>query len=279
MSLIITNAYLLQEPFEDQPLNHARIGYRTLWRAEGSTVTASSEQEGFPVSASLNELTYEFWRPESLPATWELNLSSPRNADYLGIASHTLKGLNIILEYDNNGVWEEITQFTPDENDPIMVLFEQVETTKFRLTINGSEIPSIGVIFIGQTLQMLRPIYGGHSPIKLSRSTEIEPNRSERGQWLGRSLVRKGVSASYSWDNLSDIWYRNFFDPFVEYATQSRGTFFIAWRPGKYPKEVGYCWTLSDIEPVNTGVRNLMSVEMDVVGQIDFETPKVSDYA
>lgn len=282
MSLIITNAYLLQEPFEDQPLTHARIGYRTLWRKPHAVVTATSEEAGFPAVAAINELTYEYWRPETLPATWELELAANETADYLGIASHTLgsSSTTLALEYYDGTNWVEIQATSPQRDDPLMIIFEQVEASRFRIRLTGATIPSVGVIFIGQTLQMMRPIYGGHSPIGLSRQTTRQENKSDRGQWLGMSLIRRGVATSFSWENLKPNWYRDFFDPFVEYATQSRGTFFIAWRPERFPNEVGYCWLSGDdIQPQNTGTNELMSVDMSVVGQIDFQTPDVSRFA
>lgn len=279
MSLIITQNYFLKDPFTDEPLSNARIGYKTLWRADGASVSASSEQAGFPVSSTTNELTYEFWRPQTLPASWDLNLTTPGVANYLGIASHSLDGSKIKLQV-NNGGWQDITQFfLVDDKTPIMILFDRVTSTQFRILIEDGEIPSIGVVFIGETLEMQRPIYGGHSPINLSRQTTISGNISERGQWLGRSLVREGVETSFSFENLTAEWYRENFDPFAEYATQAFGTFFIAWRPIKYPKEVGYCWTNSDIKPNNSSKRDLMDVDFNVQGQLDFTSPKREDYA
>jgi len=151
-----------------------------------------------------------------------------------------------------------------------MFLFERERKNRWRIRITGDTVPTIGVIFIGRTLEMQRAIYGGHSPITLSRVTKRTPVNSESGNNLGLSVVRRGVSTSFSWNNLTAQWYRNNFDPFVRYATQSAGTFFIAWRPSKYPNEVGYCWVdANDITPSNNGTRNLMDVTMPVKGHVD----------
>ena len=280
MSVIIDNNLILSPPEDAPPLTHARIGYRTIWRKPGATVTASSEETDFPASAAAQELTYEFWRPTSLPATWEVDAGEPVTVDYCGIASHTLAGNTVEVQYFDGDDWQTVSDVVPGDDTPLMFLFEPTEAARWRIRISGGDVPSVGVVFFGRTLAMQRSIYGGHSPLNLSRSTTREPNRSDRGQWLGLSLVRRGVSTDYSWQNLTAAWYRENFDPFVEYATQSRGTFFIAWRPNKFPDEVGYCWVdQDDIQPSNMGQRDLMQVDMTVRGQIAFETPDVERFA
>ena len=280
MSVIIANNLILSPPEDAPPLTHARIGYRTIWRKAGATVTASSEEADFPASAAAQELTYEFWRPTSLPATWEVDAGEPVTVDYCGIASHTLAGNTVEVQYFDGDDWQTVSDVVTGDDTPLMFLFGPVEAQRWRIQISDGDVPSVGVVFFGQTLAMQRSIYGGHSPLNLSRSTTREPNRSDRGQWLGLSLVRRGISTDFSWQHLTAAWYRANFDPFVEYATQSRGTFFIAWRPVRFPAEVGYCWVdQDDVQPSNMGQRDLMQVDMTVRGQLAFETPDVERFA
>ena len=282
MSVIIDNNLILSPPEDAQPIRHARILYRTIWRKSGATIEASSEQEEFPASALTNELTYEFWRPESLPATWEVDAGEAVTVDACGIASHTMgsDGNAVEVQYFDGSDWETVGDFAPGADDPILFLFEPTEAQRWRIRVTGSDVPSIGVVFFGKALQMYRPIYQGHSPLSLSRETVREPNRSERGQWLGISVTRRGVKTDFSWENLPALWYRDEFDPFVKYASQGPGTFFIAWRPSQFPQEVGYCWLdQDDIQPDNSGPRDLMSVSMSVRGQIGLETPDQSRWS
>jgi len=282
MSVIIDNNLILSPLEEAQPIRHARILYRTIWRKSGATIDASSEQDGFPASALTNELTYEFWRPESLPATWEVDAGEAVEVNACGIAAHTLgsEGNFVEVQYHDGGDWSTVADFAPKTDDPILFLFEKRESERWRIRIDGDKEPSIGVVFFGKALEMYRPIYQGHSPLKLSRETVREPNRSERGQWLGISVTRRGVGTDFSWEHLPADWYREQFDPFAEYASQGPGTFFIAWRPSQFPQEVGYCWLdQDDIQPDNSGPRNFMSVSMSVRGQIGFETPDQSRWS
>lgn len=283
MAVIISGNLVLGEAAEF-PLTHARILYRSLWRDPNAVVTASSSAIGFPASAAANENTYERWKPTSIPATWEIDVQVGSQADAIGIAAHTLgsNAVTVTFEYWDGTQWVEEKQFIPSTDETIMILFPMRNASRYRISLSGGNgIPTIGVIFIGRTLQMERPIYGGHSPLSLSRETTTYPNSSESGNWLGRSVIRQGYSTSFSWSNLTASWYRQYFDTFVRYTTQSAGPFFIAWRPESYPDEVGYCWlTASDISPSNSGTRDLMTVSMSVQAYASLqETPEIEIYS
>lgn len=247
------------------PLTHSRIGYNTF-TATG-TATASTAQALFPASAPLNSLTYEYWRPTSLPATWTLDAGSSKMANYFGIAAHTLgsSGCTItIAGSDDNITWTDIDSLTPTDDSPIMFLFANRIARYWRLSINGGAVPSIGVVYVGPVLEMMRPIFGGVSPINLSRVTVIRPNKSEGGQWIGRSVIRSGFIMSVQYNNLDGQWYRTNFDPFVQSAIYT--PFFYAWRPLGYLDGVGYVSVDKDITPRNSGIRDLMTVGFVMVG-------------
>jgi len=263
-------AVVIQTGFSPaRPLTHARIGHATITRT--GSLEASGEEAGFEADAALNPLTYEFWRPDALPATWRIDASSAVSVDYVGIAAHTLGFDEATVKpqwSDDNSAWNDVTDLSahsPTDDGPILFLFAAESHRYWRIHVSGTGIPSIGVIFIGAALAMPRPIYGGHSPLDLSRTTVIRPQRSERGQFLGRSIVRSGFTADYAWQHLTPAFYRDEFDVFVEDAR--RFPFFLAWRPSTFPESVGYVWTGQDISPSNMGIgKGLMSVSLSVEG-------------
>ena len=260
-----------------QPLTHARIGYRNIVTAAGLTV--SSEQAGFPGEALANPFTYDLWRPEAFPAQIDIGTATPETVDYIGLARHNLAGRLVRLEYFAGGEWVPLTSFVPESNRPAMVLFEPVTSDQFRVIIDeyaevgldldfqeqvyllaetSTETDSyLSVLFLGEALAMARPIYGGHTPIPLSRRDAIQPARSDTGQFLGRTVVRQGYTASYQWQNLPAPWVRGYLKPFIDHAVA--GSFFIAWRPDGYASEAGYGWIDQNTSASNQGVRNLMS--------------------
>lgn len=262
MGVVISDDLAAGTAQADQPLTHARIGYQKIT----GTITASGSANGFPASAADNELTYSFWKPDAMPGTWEIDIGGAETVNYFGIAAHTCgtDQAEIHAEYWNGSSWIEIDSVLPGDDSPIMFIFDDVFAAKYRVRLTGSTAPRIGVIYIGELLEMQRGIYGGHSPLSLSRNTVVRPTLSERGQFLGRSIIRSGSSTTWQWRNLTAAWYRANFDPFVEHARTK--PFFIAWRPATYPNEVGYCWTRNDIQPSNTGTRDLMEVSMTAEG-------------
>lgn len=250
------------------PLTHACIGYRTICTADN--VVASSQAAGCPAEDAVNVFTNEYWKPDVMPATWTVDAGTAVDADYIGIAAHTLgsSGTTVTIESSTDGeAWIERFNFQPADNTPIMLVFDKAAVRYWRLSVAGATAPRIGVIYIGEMLQMQRPIYGGHTPLTLSRNTTIYNQFTEAGQFTARSITRQGVSTSYAWKNLEAAWVRQYLDPFIKAARTT--PFFIAWRPQDFPDEVGYVWTVSDVKPSNSGTRDLMDVSMDVAGASD----------
>lgn len=247
------------------PLSHSRIGHQTFTRTGGSA-TASTSATGYPASAPLNPLTYEFWRPTAMPATWTFDAGLTVSVNYIGIAAHTFKtnGCTVTIQGSaNNSTWVTIDSLTPSDNSPIMFLFPPTSYRYWRLSISGS-VCSVGVVYIGTTLDMIRPCYGGLTPISLSRDSVIRPNRSEGGQWLGRTVIRSGSSMKVGYTNLTNSWVRTSFKNFINDAVLY--PFFFGWRPDNYRDDVGYVSVNDDIKPSNMGRNSLMQVSFDMTG-------------
>lgn len=266
MSVVLTSGVSTADAHRGVTLTNARIAYDTFTR--DATVLVSSDQTDFPGEAMKNPLSYELWKPSSLPATARFTASSALTVDYCAIAFHDMatQGNSVSVEYSTDGgsTWTTVNSTTPSDNAPILFLFEAQSAADWRIVVSGGTIPQIAHVMLGEVLAMQRSIYGGHSPITLSRNTVIRPNKSEGGGWLGRSILRKGFSTSFEWSNLKAAWFRANFDPFIESAR--RYPFVIAWKPNDYPDELAYCWTNGDIQPNNSGTKDYMDVSLDVEG-------------
>jgi hypothetical protein len=155
-------------------------------------------------------------------------------------------------------------EVAPAEDAPLMFLDALRTVRHLQLELTGSNVPRIAVVYLGKVLAMQRSIYGGHSPITLSRETLLKQPVSRGGQFLGQSYRRLGVSGSAAFRHLTAAWYRSNFDPFVKEARKQ--PYFFAWRPLTFPFEVGYVWTPDDIRPTNMGVRDFMEVSWNMTG-------------
>lgn len=67
---------------------------------------------------------------------------------------------------------------------------------------------------------------------------------SESGNFLGRIVVGQSLETALSLQNITPSWYRSNMEPFVTAAREA--PFFFAWRPGSYPRELGYAWLAKD---------------------------------
>jgi hypothetical protein len=262
MAVIISSDLVLTPDVGTEPLTHARIGYKKIT----GTITASTTDVGFSAESPDNEMTYSFWKPTSMPATWEIDTTTAADVNYMAIAAHTCgtDQSSVKAEYWDGAVWQEINEVLPPNDAPLVFLFNTKTRTKYRFTFTGSTAPRIGVVYMGQTMDMTRGLTGGRPLITLQRKTISRPVSSEGGQWLGRSVVRKGATATYNWTALEHDWYVSDFDPFVEHSESK--PFFVIWNPQDYPTEVGYVWTTQNIDPSLMGVRDFMQVSMNCEG-------------
>jgi hypothetical protein len=275
--IVYPQALILSAAAAGMPLTHARIGWHTYTRTlDDGDVTASSSTTEGPKDAPLRPDTAEFWQASALPATWTLDLGTLSDVDYVGIAGHTIgsEGGAIKVETSTNTfsgspleeVWTTFAnQIAPADDAPILFLDDSRSVRKVRLTLTGAgTVPRIAVVYAGEVLAMQRMIYGGHTPITLSRQTVLYRALSRGGQFLGQGIRRLGVQGTAHFRHLTSDWYRANFDPFVKAARQY--PYFFAWRPEDFPLEVAYAWTPDDIAPVNMGVRNFMEVGWSMTG-------------
>jgi len=280
MSVITTSGYTV--PVGDLPLTHARIAHAGTWYGNG-TVTVSGTAAGsvFDKDAPNNSLTYESWKPDVLPATWEVDLGATHEIDYCAVAAHTLAECYLRIQYFDvtTAAWITVVEASIIDNAPIFAIFTPVTARRWRLNIeedsalslnfvtqtysvsNGNTLPTIGVIRFGKALQMERPSYGGMVPARYDRTTRLRGNRSEGGEWLGRTRIRTSYQANYAWNNLTAAWVRDNITGLNKLLLSlETEPVFVAWRPATFPEEVDYIWTAGATPGVvHTGPRDLMS--------------------
>jgi len=195
-----------------------------------------------------------------------LGLKGESLMDDLSIVNRAATSSEILGWYQSGVAMDEVTLGieSHDDDRPIMRLVEAATSSFFRVRLTGQTTPLVGVIYMGEALQMERGIYIGHTPIGFARKTVVRPNLSTGGQFLGRSIIRVGSSGSWLWKNLTASWVRKYLDPFLEAARTD--PFFILWRPSKFPGEAGYCQTKGDQVPTNSGPRDKMSFDLNAEG-------------
>ena len=227
--------------------NGAVIAYENLITSSDDTTPA----DGSPKAVIPN--TYERWRPANGTSTERFNLLTNADVNFVAIGAHNLSGQTITIQYSttDGGGLTTLTTVTPSSNEPILVTFDAVEVSEIAINATWANDREIGYIATGQYLKMPYPIYGGHTPITLNPETEYQNNISESGQFLGRNIVRQGVSTDYSFRYLDPDFIRGDFNAFVDSARTK--PFFMQWRPDLYSEEVAFGYTTGDVKVSNSG--------------------------
>lgn len=270
MGLVLSSNLVSGDATPDRALRYPRILYESHYRS--GTVTASGEQsdEFAADNATLDPSTWNFWRADALPATLEVELAAPAAADYCLLAAHTLgtEQATVTVDYWDGAAWVELHEVLPGDDKTLVILFDEVTATKYRIGLAGSDVPSIGVVQIGKALAMPRGVTLNHAPITLNRHTEHLTNISGTGAFLGRSVRRLGAATSIAFRHLAAAFIRDEFSPFIDHA-RTVGAFGWVWQPEAWPAEVAYCWTADDIRPAHDGMTGHLSVAFEVEGLID----------
>jgi hypothetical protein len=273
MALVISSEFVLAPAVAEPPLSYPRILYDDVWF--GSTITATTEDTDAAAANVADGLTWDYWRPTELPASVTATLSVADTVNYALIAAHDF-GTNEVavdLEY-YDGSWHTITSFLPGTDRVLAVFFDDVIGTAFRLSLSGEnspeQIPSVGIVMMGQALVMERGLILDHRPITYARRTVVRPQISDGGKLLGRSIQRHGVATKLDFQHLTAAWIRNNFEPFILHARTR--PFGWVWQPEAYPAEVALLWTPSgseDIHPEYKGLPTRMNVSFNVEGIVE----------
>mgnify|MGYP003635011658 FL=1 len=235
--------------------SYARIAYENKLTA---TTTTGAE-------ALLIPNTWERWALADGAVTLLLQTTAASTINYIAMAAHNLftagtTRINIQVSTTVGSGWFTVCDQSIISNAPIFCsLDDYLNIVEVRITFTGGTSREIGVVYAGESLIMQRGLFSGHNPINLSSMTEYRNAMSDSGQFLGRRIKRKGQQSSFAWANLTDDWYREYFQPFVVSAKTT--PFFIQWRPDYQPLECAFGYTTADISPSNQGgTTRMMSV-------------------
>ena len=246
------------------PLSHARILYDNLFN---NGIVSLPAAQGI-----ANSNTYERWRLTGANQSIIVSANSNKTINAICLGAHNLGAVNgtvtIATSASTSAAFINRATVTPATNNAIMVLLtSDLVVRRIRLTVNSASA-EIGILYAGLALVMPRPIFGGHAPITLQNKVNYIDSASENGQWLGRTITRRGYATSYTWSFITDAWYRLNFSPFVE--STNLYPFFIAWRPDLYPDEVAYAWRTDDVTPTNRGgATRYIDFDLSVLGYSD----------
>ena len=263
MSLVISSNMVLGTfvDIEIDP-NTPRLCWRNRVTTDNVSAT-SAEGRNHPATNLANPSTAFTWKATSdADQTITVNTGGAQ-VDYLGFARHNLS-TDAEIRVQFNGITNLDWKQVPDDQS-ILALLNAGEPAEVTLDIrNNPDPPKIAVLYVGLSMPIQRNIYVGHTPITYGTRLEKIGGISESGQYLGELITRETRRSQISFQNLTPDWYR---ENMADYLKQRpRPPFFWAWRPQKYPDEVGFVWVRGNPEPSNQRANGMMSVDLDIEG-------------
>lgn len=261
MSLIFSDAIVLgiESINESKP----RLCYKNI--ATLYSVAATSEKEGFPATNMANSSTQFGWEASSTAdQTITIDNSNRAEIDYIGIARHNLSqtGLEVRVRFEGVTVsdWKPVSN-----NQTLLFLFTVATPDVIHIDIRGAtNAAKMSVLYVGESLQLERNIYVGHTPINYGRDRTVVTGVSQSNEYLGEIVLSQSLSNTVSLTNLTPAWYRESLDPF--FAQSPRKPCFFAWYPSKYDTEVGYVWVEGNPRPVNSRANGMMDMQWSFRG-------------
>lgn len=223
--------------------NSPLIGWDNL--VPTATVTATSSAAGFPVSGLLNGVTTDPWRPSAMPATVNVVLPSSAPASMLCLAAHDLgtQGVTVILERLVGAVWTSVMSVSPADDAPLILSFDAVSATSWRVRFTGSSTFRLSVLSLCLGLTIPGRIIPPHTPLhRVSQVDLVGDSESGTGEFLQADFNRMGGSANLNFSvQLSEFATGDEFEAFRQHFNRAR-PFFIACFPTYEPHDVGYVW-------------------------------------
>lgn len=193
--------------------------------------------------------------------------------DYVGFCAHEgLIGRQFLINIIKDSVI--VKSIAPQmilDGSPYFTVFDELECDAVLVQFASSD-PfsfSIGNISIGKSVALPRNIYVGHQPLPYSRKISTQFMVSDNGSYLGQQVTKRLQTSSVSMDNIPPDYYRDIIYPNFQRPAESR-PFYWAWRPSKYPQEVGYCWIPSgNVSISNQRSNGFMSMSFDIMGHVN----------
>lgn len=227
-----------------------RIFYNNL--CIQGTLSATDTASGHSVYNVADWRPYTRWKAANASGTKyiSLTLGSAKKANCFIIMGHNLSGCEITLQYHNGTAWVNLTTITsPTNNDDIIYNFSSSSNgetrTQFRIAIEYiSEAPEIGILFIGEYLEMPYPPDAPYP--RYESKVQMKSEISQSGNLLGRVYKYEMIKMNSTFSNLDRTWVNNNIYPYYNNHAKYGYPFFFAFDLNVFTKDIFLCNLVDD---------------------------------
>jgi len=225
----------------------SRIGYHNLFESAGVAVTASTEASGYEKENAYDWFGYDWWKPTATGDSWlRASFGSSQLANYMAIWGHNLGTIagNCKPQYSTDGgsTWNDAASVVaPADDNTLFFAWDDVTAADWRLLVNGSTLPIIGGVQIGEAFKLPTNMEDGFIPPSLVPIITSKTAQSETGAFIGGSSLYEGIEGSFKLSNQDPTWIRDEWLPFLAHF-QTPKPFVFAWDYDSHSTEVVLAW-------------------------------------
>lgn len=232
----------------------AYIGAENLLES-ADTVTASNEATDFEGANAYDKRTNTWWKPGVLSSPQEETLtaafSTSQTVDFFGVMGHNLgtEGATIELQYSTQSPISWVTLFTITPSDDTCIFrrtASSVSAADWRVKITNSTASTLlAIAAFGQAVALPDNMRAPFMPPRYARNNDISNNKTEGGQFIGRSKYSSGYEADIMQQFVEPSWVDANFDTLIDRVEVA--PFFFAWDyqidDSPSIETSAYCWT------------------------------------
>lgn len=253
------------------------LGYDNALLRSGAVVVGSVEDAGYPASNAASWLiTGGGWQATATEVNLALTLPAAESLNSYALYKHNLGdlgGVTVKLQHSDDGAaWTDYTGSakTPGDNKAIFFIGTPQTALFWRLNFTGllaAETLIVGQAFIGSSLQMFSPPEPGFTPPELALNNKYITSRADGGDFLGRSLIRRGSKMAFSNSIVHKDWVRANWQALM--AAIEKTPFYYAWDSANYPTEVAFCYIDKKIDTPSYVNSAYFSVKLSFVALVE----------
>jgi len=228
------------------------IGFDNFFNTLPNTET-DEDALGFEYQNSYNGNTYDYWQPPT-PAVQHYILAGSGSiipVDYFALARHNLAsaGYQVKLQRDSAQAFTTPTdvssyQVLADDSPFIWIEPGAAQQDRyFRLLFDPIGTPTeplrVAGATIGEVFRLPKAVRSGGQLPRGAVMDTITNSMSVNGEFIGRSVIKRGVEFSISVSVESLAFMRGDWQTFIDYALER--PFWFLWNED-YPEDVVYVW-------------------------------------
>jgi len=251
----------------------SNIAYDSFMLRTDAVVTTDSEDSGQGIENGTSWPIYGGGWQTSATGEHLINVGFPQTevGQCYALHKHNLADLGITVELqtsDDAETWATVSgsATAPINNKTIFFVMEAQESHKFwrlRLIGHTSGTLRIAQIFIGPTFETFTGPNIGWTPPNLALNDKLLNSESDGGDFLGRSLIRRGSMTGFTIQTIPDSWVRQFWEPFMFAAEEH--PFYYSWDAVNFPSEVAYCYLQGRIDHPSYSSHRHMTIALKFI--------------